>query len=42
MAQMPYVISDPEVSRLIGALYDRHVILAFDWSAWQDEVERFS
>ena len=38
---MPYVDYAPEVSRLLDALYERNVVLPFDWSAWLEEAERY-
>jgi Family of unknown function (DUF6508) len=39
--QMPYAEYAPEVRSLLSAVYDCHLIVAFDWGAWQDDARRF-
>jgi len=39
--QMPYVTYAPAVERLLRAIYERKVIVNFDWPAWQEDAQRF-
>lgn len=37
---MPYPVTGAAVGRLVTAIYDRNIIVSFDWTTWQ-EAERF-
>ena len=39
--QMPYYAPSRQVLDFVQALYDEHLIVVFDWGAWQEEVERY-
>ena len=39
--QMPYPAYTPEAQRLMSAIYERHLIVQFDWAAWQADAQRF-
>jgi O-acetyl-ADP-ribose deacetylase len=38
--QMPYEDHAPEVSRVVDAIYRRHLVIDFDWGAWQPQAQR--
>lgn len=39
--QMPYVEYTPEAQHVMSAVYAHHLLVTFDWGAWQEEARRF-
>jgi hypothetical protein len=39
--QFPYFSFSPEVDEFISMLYKQNMIIAFDWTSWSEEAERY-
>lgn len=39
--ELPIFLLRPEVDAFVRTLYDQGVVLAFDWTQWKGEVERY-
>ena len=39
--QFPYSSFSPEVDEFISMLYKQNMIIAFDWTSWSEEAERY-
>lgn len=38
---MPFAMYAPEIDHLLRKIDEHHLLLAFDWSSWRNEAERF-
>jgi hypothetical protein len=39
--QMPYTTYSPEAEKVMTAIYERNLLLDFDWSEWKQDAQRF-